>query len=40
MIYCLPDGDEVLLVTIYSKTEQSDIETDQIRKIIEDNERR
>jgi len=38
VIYYLVERDEVLLVTVYSKTEQSDINADQIRKIIKDEE--
>ena len=36
VIYYLVDREDVLLVTVYSKTEQADIETDQIQKIIKE----
>ena len=36
VIYYLVDREDVLLVTVYSKTEQADIEADQIQKIIEE----
>ncbi len=35
VIYYLVDRDDVLLVTVYSKTEQADIKADQIQRIIE-----
>lgn len=38
VIYYLADRDAVLLVTVYSKTEQSDISADQIQQIIEEEE--
>jgi hypothetical protein len=38
IIYYLHDGDDVLLVTIYSKTEQSDISDAEVAQIIEDTE--
>jgi mRNA-degrading endonuclease RelE of RelBE toxin-antitoxin system len=36
LIYYLVDREDVLLVTVYSKTEQADIEADQIQQIIEE----
>jgi len=36
VIYYLVDRDDVLLVTVYSKTEQDDIEADKIQRIIEE----
>ena len=36
VIYYLVDREDVLLVTVYSKTEQADIEADQIQQIIEE----
>jgi len=36
IIYYLQTSDDVLLVTIYSKTEQSDIDDIEVRKIIRD----
>lgn len=38
VIYYLPDRDDVLLVSVYSKTDQSDISADQIQKIVDDEE--
>lgn len=40
IIYYLQTEDDVLLVAIYSKTEQSDISVDEIRKIMQEEERR
>ena len=34
IIYCLQAEDDVLLIAVYSKTEQPDISADEIRKII------
>lgn len=39
LIYYLKTVDDVLLVAIYSKTEQSDVEADEIRRIIDQEER-
>lgn len=36
VIYYLKLKDHIILITIYSKTEQSDISTDEIQKILED----
>ena len=38
IIYYLQTEDDVLLVAIYSKTEQSDISADEIRKILQEKE--
>ena len=38
IIYYLQAGDDILLVAIYSKTEQSDISADEIRKIMREEE--
>jgi len=39
VIYYLADLDDVLLVTVYSKTEQADIDADQIQTIIAEEQR-
>lgn len=36
VIYYLPTDDLTLLLTIYSKTDQSDIVADEIRRILDD----
>jgi mRNA-degrading endonuclease RelE of RelBE toxin-antitoxin system len=36
VIYYLVDREDVLLVTVYSKPEQADIDADQIQQIIEE----
>jgi len=36
VVYYLQQADSVLMLTIYTKTEKSDITADQIRRIIED----
>ncbi len=38
MIYYLRTSDDVILVTIYSKTEQGDVTAEQIQRIIEKHE--
>lgn len=39
LIYYVKNEENVILITIYSKSEQSDISSDQIRKILKNHER-